>query len=793
MFLYSQTGAGLLYLETQKPPRSIRILNAEGQEESCPVLKQVQKNNLVQTTLDASALRRWSPDTPVLYTAEVDGESVRFGHMSLHTFQNKAVLLNDAPVFLSGYIRGIVAHDHPNITGGTEYDAAVKNITQAKKYGFNLVRFHSTIPSEAFVQAADEFGMLIHMEIGFAYEQAENGERRVSANNEIWTQTILRYRNHPSVAIFCIGNEMHNSGHFAEVHALYEEGKRLAPNKLIMDNSGWGEFDRSTADIFSQHIAYFFPYKHHADMFQIDAPWKMNGSVSDEPLDLERGTACASAVIHREAVPLRPVISHEAIHYIEIPDYEALNRKFDAFAERVGQDYLDANGIKKPRYMTELPALIRRKHLEADMPDYIAGSHQWRLMAIKVFFERLRLSSLCGFEMLQFSDCLKYENKNGIVDCFDDDKGVDAAWLRSLIGPIALLADLDNEVHYEDKPISVTLYASDFLPQPEVHGTLRVTLDGEALYEAHDIALAGGLQKLAQMQLRSIPTGKARAAQLCASFRYRDSEIKNEWKLWLYPRAVPEYRPRMELQNSALAAWLGQGSSTSDLFVTDALTERVFNELRTEKTVVLFYEYGAARNTWQLPGALERFKPCIWDRGSNLGGVIRSRALQEELASERYFDLNMQPLLEAGSKVNLDHFPCAVDEYVLGIDKPARDRLQGLIRGQKGFIDDDTLRRFTHLFSLRVGGGTLIVCTFRMQEPENPVCANLLRLLIDHPERFVPKADIEEQAFRKWLEETNAAGFKPEDVMNHFWEIDNKLVEDNLFWEEFGIDLADLK
>ena len=32
-----------------------------------------------------------------------------------------------------------------------------------------------------------------------------------------------------------------------------------------------------------------------------------------------------------------------------------------------------------------------------------------------------------------------------------------------------------------------------------------------------------------------------------------------------------------------------------------------------------------------------------------------------------------------------------------------------------------------------------------------------------------------------------------EDIMNHFWELDNKPVEDSLFWEEYGINLADLR
>ena len=196
----------------------------------------------------------------------------------------------------------------------------------------------------------------------------------------------------------------------------------------------------------------------------------------------------------------------------------------------------------------------------------------------------------------------------------------------------------------------------------------------------------------------------------------------------------------------------------------------MFEQLAKGKKVVLFYEYGAARNKWQMPGALERFKPCIWDRGSNLGGVIANPVLQKALASNRYFDQNMQPLLEGGSKVNLDHFPCKVEQHVSGIDKPVRDRMKGLIHKIKDFIDDDTLRKFSHLFSVKVGKGLRIVCTFNMKNPDSPV-----------------------EAFIKWLDETNARGFTPEDVMNHFWEIDNKAVEDTLFWEEAGIDLSKLK
>lgn len=770
MYLYSNVTAGLLYVQTEQPLTDYRVLDSTKREVACPLLTVKPVEDGFLATLDASLLQPWSVESPVLYTLQTVEESVRFGYSSLEPMQNRCILLNGSPIYLRGYIRGIIAHDHPNMTGLGDYEAACKNIRQAKKYGFNLVRFHSTVPSEEFVRAADELGLLIHMEIGFAYEYDSQGNKQnLSMSNAAWEQTILRYRNHPSVAVFCIGNEMHNAGRYPEVRTLYDLGKRLAPKKLIMDNSGWGEYDRTTADIYSQHIAYFFPYKHHGGMFQSDAPWSLNGPVSGQPLQVQT----QQAQIHRYATPIRPTLSHEAIHYIHIPDYDGLNEKFDRFAAGVGEEYLKQHGIRKPKFMTELPKLIARKGLEADMADYRAASLQFKNMGTKVFLERLRLAdNLCGYEMLQFSDCLKYENKNGIVDCFDDDKGIDPVWMRQFNSDLVLLADLSHDTLYEDQILTAKLYASDYLAIPQIRGTLTVSLDGETVYEGTDFALAGGLQTLAALELRLSQAGKAVCHTLSAAFVSGGTAFRNDWQFWSFPRV---------------------SAASPKVFMADTLDEAVFSQLAAGNTVLLQYEYGAQRNTWQLPGALERFKPCIWDRGSNLGGIIYNDALRQALGGQRYFDRNMQPILEAGSKVNLDHFPCPVREHLRGIDKPVRDRMKGMIHGIKHFIDDDTLRRFSHLFSLRVGKGLLIVCTLNLTDPQEPVTANVLSLLTGQPECFDTELSVEPQILKDWLAEVNAAGLRPEDVMNHFWELDNKPVEDTLFWEEAGVDLSQLK
>ena len=790
MLIYSNTAADLLFVRSECELKTYRILDALGQEVYCPVLASAQQDSAWLTTFDAKNLQCWSVDRPVLYTLEACGESVRFGHMSIRRFQNKHILLNDAPIYLRGFIRGIPAHDHPNMTGESDYEAARKNILQAKKYGFNLVRFHSTIPSEDFVRAADELGILVHMEIGFAYDFDEQGNKKnLSMNNEMWKSTILKYRNHPSMAIFCIGNEMHNSGHYPQVQAMYEQGRTLAPSKLVLDNSGWGEYDRTTADIFCQHIAYFFPYAHHSNMFNEDAPWKINGSTYDVPMDVATETGAVTVKAVREAVPIRPTLSHEAMHYIDIPDYDALNEKFDAFAARVGEAYLKEKGIKKPRFLTELPQLISRKGLESYMPDYRRASRKWKLMATKVFLEQLRLSNLCGYEMLQFSDCLKYENKNGIVDCFDDDKGIDPAWLKQMNSDLVLLADMEKPYCYVGDTIPVAIYASDFLPEPEIMGELTVKLGDSIIYSGKNFVLAGGLQRLVNLTIEINEPG---VKCLEVTFQAGEYTVFNNWKLWTYPRVTLNTFAELDLCESRLKQSLNEATNEADLYITDSLNEKLLDKLDAGKTAILLYEHKSARNTWHFQGALERFKPCIWDRGSNLGGIIRSKTVADAVGGE-LFDLNMQPLLEAGYKVNLDECPWKVTEYVLGVDKPVRDRMKSLIDGYKHFIDRDTLRRFSHLFSLQVGAGQLIVCTFNMSAPENPVVANFLKVLIDHTDVLQGSAKISTAEFRAWLENINAEGIRKEDVMNHFWEIDNKPVEDTLFWEEAQVDLAKME
>ena len=793
LHIFSDTTAKRLLVKHSAAVSSWRITDAADSEVAIKILG----NNGEYTIIDASNLQMWTPDKPYLYTFTSADTSCRFGFTDLNAENNTFVRLNGNPLFLRGVIRGIVAHDHPNMTGLTEKAAYEKYIRQAKKYGFNLVRFHSTIPDESFVEAADELGFLIHLELGFAYRHDEQGNKKhLNVDADLWQETLLRYRNHPSLAIFCIGNEMHDAGKRDVVKKLIAEDRELAPGKLLMDNSGWGEFDRDTADVYSQHFAYYLPYKHHSEMFSSDECWRFDDSMHRVPVDETVNTACGSAAIHREMVNQRPVFAHEALHYIEMVDYEKLNRQFDEFCAAAGEEYLKSHDIRKPRYMTDLPALIKAKNLESKMPDYIHGSQIFKQTAMKIYLERLRFSHLCGFEMLQFADCLKYENKNGIVDFFDNDKYIDAAWMRQFNSDAVLLADFGKEVFYHGETVNMQFFISNYLPQVRMVGTLTIRCNNEVFWRGEYVSVVGGLHKLVTLQSNFTPSDKAEKITVSAEFISGDVVLTNSWDLWLYPQINIIKKAELALHDKKLTDFINSvpADENSNLYLTDTLNDAVLEKLDNGKHVMLLYHLDSTDNQYILPASRERFKPCIWDRGSNLGGYITSKFICDKLAMEKYFTTNMQELLENNCKINLDKFPFAVREIICGIDKPVRDRMRGLIYGEKDFIAEDTLRNFSHLFSVKVGNGTLTVCTLIPTDFVNtPVTVNLLAALLNHPEEFTATEHISVAELREFLQQVTQAGNKPEDVMNHFWEIDNKPVEDTLFWEEAQVDLSKLK
>jgi beta-galactosidase len=174
----------------------------------------------LDVSVDRPAL--WSPDTPNLYRAvtrvsqdgkAIDEASTTFGIRSIEWSADRGFLLNGKPLKLCG---GCVHHDHGPL-GAVAFDRAEeRRVRMLKESGFNAVRTSHNPPSPAFLDACDRLGMLVMDEAFDCWSKGKNEFDYSVAFNDWWRSDIdamvLRDRNHPSVVMWSIGNEVPERG-----------------------------------------------------------------------------------------------------------------------------------------------------------------------------------------------------------------------------------------------------------------------------------------------------------------------------------------------------------------------------------------------------------------------------------------------------------------------------------------------------------------------------------------------------------------------------------------------------
>lgn len=202
---------------------SVRILDGKGQEvasSSAKVKVSGKAAAMVPLTLIVANPTLWSPDSPALYTAEVrvlskgketDCVKTRFGIRTIEVNATEGFKLNGEPLLLKG---GCVHHDNGLLGAEAHRAAEYRRVRQLKDAGFNAVRCAHNPPSRHFLDACDELGLLVVDEFTDMWEQPKNADDYAQFFKENWerdlTDMMLRDRNHPSVVIWSIGNEIPN-------------------------------------------------------------------------------------------------------------------------------------------------------------------------------------------------------------------------------------------------------------------------------------------------------------------------------------------------------------------------------------------------------------------------------------------------------------------------------------------------------------------------------------------------------------------------------------------------------
>ncbi|MBW8325376.1 MAG: DUF4982 domain-containing protein [Prolixibacteraceae bacterium] len=160
----------------------------------------------------------WSIDSPTLYQAVtevsfdgkvVDQQSTTFGIRSIEFSAEKGFLLNGENVLLKG---GCLHHDNGPLGAATIDRAEERRVELMKKFGFNAIRTSHNPPSRQFLDACDRLGVLV-LDESFDQWQRPKNPQDYNLYFDEWHQRdleamVLRDRNHPSVIIWSIGNEI---------------------------------------------------------------------------------------------------------------------------------------------------------------------------------------------------------------------------------------------------------------------------------------------------------------------------------------------------------------------------------------------------------------------------------------------------------------------------------------------------------------------------------------------------------------------------------------------------------
>ncbi len=184
------------------------------------------------STIEVEGPSLWTPETPYLYTLSlnlvredvdetagtadvvtIDETRLRFGIRTVSVSEEGGFQLNGATRKIKGVC---LHHDLGPLGTAVNKSALIRQIKTMKEMGCDAIRTSHNMPSQMQMDICDSLGMMVMAESFdmWLYPKCKNGYARFFnewADRDI-TNLVLVNRNHPSIIMWSIGNEIPEQG-----------------------------------------------------------------------------------------------------------------------------------------------------------------------------------------------------------------------------------------------------------------------------------------------------------------------------------------------------------------------------------------------------------------------------------------------------------------------------------------------------------------------------------------------------------------------------------------------------
>ncbi len=345
------------------------------------------------------ATRLWDDLDPALYTVDLRfrsrsvGESyehnrtLRLGIREIST-RDRQFVLNGRPLFFRGTVENAVfpLTAYPPM-GQDEWQQIFRTL---HNFGMNHLRFHSYCPAEAAFAAADEAGVLLHVELPvFSHHIGTTPGLEPFMEQEA-DRILNTYGNHPSFVLFCMGNELRND--FAFLDRLVAKLKATDSRRLYTYSTNNG---RQSPGPTSQ---YWVTEETPEGRLRID---RTRFGAKPGGTDYDFSTAISPYHV--------PVVAHELGQWAVYPSYDELEK----YA-----------GVLKPRNLEVFRAELSARGMGDQTEIFQRASGRFAAEIYKEDIESaIRTSDFGGFQLLELTDYPgQHEALVGMLDCFWESK-----------------------------------------------------------------------------------------------------------------------------------------------------------------------------------------------------------------------------------------------------------------------------------------------------------------------------------------------------------------------------------